>query len=209
MPFFAALFDLDGVLLDSVDALFHVYADAIDRFGLPKRPREEILVPCGMTDYQWVEVLAPGYPEQTIKLAANWCASEYASTYLEKFAKAAPGAVKALRYFQEKKIPRALVTNQTRKQAKTSQKLLGFSDFQAVVTMDDVVNPKPSGEPVLLALSRLGVSADDAFFLGDTNADLLAGKQAGVKTYLFDAPWNRHLCCRKLKNFDEVVNLFS
>jgi pyrophosphatase PpaX len=39
---------------------------------------------------------------------------------------------------------------------------------------------KPSPEPLLLALQRLGVRATDAVYIGDAVVDVLAAKAAGM-----------------------------
>jgi pyrophosphatase PpaX len=60
---------------------------------------------------------------------------------------------------------------------------LGFPElFDAVVTAGDTGAHKPSGEPVLLALERLGASPDRAIYIGDSPVDIAAGKAAGVAT---------------------------
>jgi HAD superfamily phosphatase len=51
------------------------------------------------------------------------------------------------------------------------------SCFEAVVTMEDAAL-KPSPEPVLLCLSRLGVAS--AWMIGDTRDDIVAARAAGV-----------------------------
>lgn len=54
--------------------------------------------------------------------------------------------------------------------------------FDVVVGADDVTHPKPHPEPVQVALERLGASASDAVFVGDSRHDLVSGRAAGVKT---------------------------
>lgn len=54
--------------------------------------------------------------------------------------------------------------------------------FDVIITGDDVSNPKPHPEGVHKALKQLGVKSTEAVYLGDSNADILAGKQAGVFT---------------------------
>jgi len=45
-----------------------------------------------------------------------------------------------------------------------------------------VVNPKPDPEPILLALSRLNASKDEAIMIGDNYHDIEGGQNAGVRT---------------------------
>ncbi|CAM5266452.1 Pyrophosphatase PpaX OS=Lysinibacillus sphaericus OX=1421 GN=LS41612_04260 PE=4 SV=1 [Lysinibacillus sphaericus] len=46
---------------------------------------------------------------------------------------------------------------------------------------DDVQHVKPDPEPVLLALTRLGVAKEDAIMIGDNSHDIEAGHNAGVR----------------------------
>ena len=54
--------------------------------------------------------------------------------------------------------------------------------FDVVVTASDTAAHKPSPEPVLLALERLGAAPERAVYVGDAPVDIAAGKAAGVAT---------------------------
>jgi pyrophosphatase PpaX len=52
--------------------------------------------------------------------------------------------------------------------------------FEVVVGADDTERHKPDPEPILLALERLGASAADAAYVGDSPFDVGAARAAGV-----------------------------
>ena len=54
--------------------------------------------------------------------------------------------------------------------------------FDVIVTGDDVDIPKPHPEGINKALAQLNIESSEAIFLGDSDADILAGKQANVHT---------------------------
>ena len=57
----------------------------------------------------------------------------------------------------------------------------GIRDFfDTVVTDAHVLNPKPHPEGLELALRHMGIQPDQAIIVGDTPADIEAGKRAGV-----------------------------
>ena len=54
--------------------------------------------------------------------------------------------------------------------------------FPVVVGFDDTTRHKPDPEPVHHALRRIGVTAEQAVFVGDSPHDIHAGNAAGVTT---------------------------
>ena len=77
----------------------------------------------------------------------------------------------------------ALVTSKVARTAARGLAVAGIENaFELIVSADDVQRGKPDPEPVLLALSKLGVPASDAVFVGDSPHDVESGNRAGVKT---------------------------
>ena len=65
---------------------------------------------------------------------------------------------------------------------------LGLGDlFQTIIGIDDVTRPKPHPEGVLLALERMGSSAEETLVIGDSAADMEAARGAGCRSCL--ATW--------------------
>ena len=56
--------------------------------------------------------------------------------------------------------------------------------FQAVVTRDDVANPKPHPEPYLTAAARLGVPPGDCLAIEDSHSGVRAAHAAGMQTVM-------------------------
>ena len=54
--------------------------------------------------------------------------------------------------------------------------------FKTVVTGEDVERPKPDPEGVQLALQGLSLSQSEVLMVGDSAADIQAGRKAGVVT---------------------------
>ncbi|MBI2445438.1 HAD-IA family hydrolase [Candidatus Micrarchaeota archaeon] len=205
MPTHAVLLDLDGVLLDSRDALVNLYQDMIREFGLPLRSRDDILECSGKTEEQWIRTMAPEMDEAVLKTAIQWCESHYAQSYLPVFAKPMPGAKELLYHLQARRVKKAIVTNQSKAQSVASLKLIGYGGIDAVVTYEDVEKPKPDAAPLRRALELLGVPAQNALYVGDTQIDLDAGIAAGVRTILLKAPWNAHVQADKVAELDDIL----
>lgn len=67
--------------------------------------------------------------------------------------------------------------------------------FSAVVTSADAP-PKPNPEMIRLALGKMGAAPSEAIFIGDNLEDRMAGEAAGVRTVMLDC--TKESECRKL-----------
>jgi pyrophosphatase PpaX len=54
------------------------------------------------------------------------------------------------------------------------------ASFEVVITSDDTERHKPSPDPILAAVDRLGVAPAEAAYVGDSPFDVRAAKAAGV-----------------------------
>jgi HAD superfamily hydrolase (TIGR01549 family) len=92
------------------------------------------------------------------------------------------GSEDFLSALKTKGIKIGLASNVGRKALEKALPKLGLRPFfDVVVSRNDVQHMKPSGEGLRLALSRLRVMQDKAFYVGDTLDDVQAAKAAGVK----------------------------
>jgi HAD superfamily hydrolase (TIGR01549 family) len=55
--------------------------------------------------------------------------------------------------------------------------------FQATLFFDEVVDPKPSAEPLRLIMQSLGVAAEECCYAGDSLTDIQMAKGAGVRMF--------------------------
>ena len=95
------------------------------------------------------------------------------------------GVVGAAIYFKTKK---KLPTDTLNAKNISSQATQTVSDFQkgvkkffkTLITLEDVTNPKPSSEPIILALKRLNKTQENAYMIGDTILDIQAAISANI-----------------------------
>ena len=171
------LFDLDGTLIDSTEAILESFHYAFDSFNI-KRPDDKLII---------AEI---GYPLDLmfqslgIKQDIVW---EFVDKYKEHYRLISrdktfllPNAKKAL--VEASKIARLGVV--TTKTTKYSIELLEYMEikdyFEVFVGREDVKNPKPHPEPILLALSKLNVDRNRCWMIGDTCMDMISAKEAKV-----------------------------
>lgn len=55
--------------------------------------------------------------------------------------------------------------------------------FREKIFSDDIMNPKPSPDPLLKTMERLGVGRDECCYVGDSVLDVQMAKRAGIKVF--------------------------
>lgn len=94
-----------------------------------------------------------------------------------------PGVIEMLDKLHEMDLKLAIVTSKKRDMfLKGLRKLDMEKYFDLTITEDDVTNHKPDPESMNLALSQLGLSADECVMVGDNYHDILAARAARMKS---------------------------
>lgn len=176
----AALFDFDGTLAPSLPLWVTAYHIALAKFDLVLSD-EDVLRRCFFRD--WADVAAD----------LGVCTSEQLRCEVdrglhESFAMAAlfPQARALVAHCREHGLRTALVTSSPRHLiARVATQLEVGHLFDFIICGDEVANYKPHPEPVLTALRALECDPSHAVMIGDSTADILAGKAAGTRTALF------------------------
>lgn len=177
----AALFDLDGTLIDSIGLIESSYRHALVAHGHPLPERDAWLEWLGRPLALQFGELCGGDERQVERMIATYRAHNFA--HHDAVVTAFPGALEAVRELCERGVRLAIVTSKRSDGARRGLAHCGFAElFEVVVAVDDVVRGKPDPEPVTLALARLGVDASRAVFVGDSPHDLAAGRAAGTRT---------------------------
>ncbi|MFS0821969.1 pyrophosphatase PpaX [Bacillus sp. 1P02SD] len=173
------LFDLDGTLIDTNELILQSFLHTFETY-FPDRQftREEILPFNGPTLHESFSSVDPDRAEEMI--------AEYRKFNHEKHDELVtefPGVFDTIKTLKEQGYKIGVVTTKIRNTVNMGLKLTKLDQFfDVVVTLDDVKNPKPDPEPVLLALNLLGSTPEEAIMIGDNYQDIVAGQNAGTKT---------------------------
>lgn len=175
------IFDLDGTLVDSVDSIWRA-ADHVMRInGYRGVERSDVVGAMGMTIFDLFLRVEPRLTQkEQIKLF-----EDYRRLYMDfiTYTKLIPGTKETLAALSCKGLKMAVVTTKSRENA---ERMLSFfslrSYFDSVVGFEDVVEHKPSREPIVKAAKELGLDATELMVVGDTEVDIRSGKEAGALT---------------------------
>lgn len=179
----AAIFDLDGTLICSMEAWKGVGAKILHRFGLlPPSNLNEILTPMSLDQaclYLQREYHLPASFEEIRELC-----SEYAQKAYETRVKSYPFVSDYLQTLQKKKIRCCVATSTTQQLAQTilqRENLLQY--FAFVLTDEEVGCGKDKPDIYLQAAEKMGVSIEDCVVFEDAAYAAKTAKQAGFTVY--------------------------
>lgn len=176
--------DLDDTLINSKTAHELSLNNALERNGLPKIKKWAY----GTTTEDLTKYNFPDISQEVLKKVAE--IKKKGMINYTKFIKPVSGARELIDFLKSQKLKLALLTNNTHAEIKVVLSYLGWENvFDAVVGKEDV-KPKPSPEPTLIALEKLGFAKEDVIYLGDSNPDLDSAHGAGVKVMLSQAVHN-------------------
>jgi pyrophosphatase PpaX len=179
-PLRAVLFDLDGTLIDSIGLIVDAMHHAFEAFDGEVPDDSAWMSGIGTPLYKQLARYARS-PEELDMLRERYRAYQF--IHHDNVIKAYPGAVDVLANLSARGIVMAIVTSKGDELARRGIELTGLAKYLPVVIgADSVTIHKPEPEPVLLALKRLGVHADEALMMGDSPHDISSGNAAGVRT---------------------------
>ena len=174
----AVLFDMDGTLLDSIELIVEsaVYAFA-GRPG-PQPTREEWRALIGTPLDAMLKPWALDADDATF-LRARY--RQFQAEHHDRLVRLYDDVEETLRGLHGRGHPLAIVSSKLDVGIRRSMDHFRLTPlFDAIVGIDHTTQHKPHPEPVRFALTALGVTAEQALFVGDSPHDVEAAKAAGV-----------------------------
>lgn len=171
----AVIFDVDGTMFDTLPSLSGAANDVLAQAGMHE-------VPMSLLRSALNEGLRPMF-RQAIALqsapvdavAATQLEIEYMAHYGRRWLSTAPlfaGVSDALATLKAQGLRLGICTNRDRTSTNvllTSASIANY--FDTIVGIGDAPMPKPAADPLLMVLERLGISAAEALFVGDSYMD--------------------------------------
>ena len=181
MRYSCVIFDMDGTVLDTLEDLTNAVNFSLAHFGMPVRSAAQVRRFLGNGARRLMEQAAPeGIEAELFESLLLWYKEYYDKNCLVKTApyKGIPELLKELR---RNGCKTALVSNKPDTAARElAEKCFGGLLDYAVGQRDDVPR-KPAPDMVRLCMDKLGASAKDCVYVGDSEVDVLTAKNSGIE----------------------------
>lgn len=173
----AAVFDVDGMLLDTREFIFRAYEDTLQRAGHAVPNRETISKEIGRSLEACYISFAPDGDIEALCVAHD----KFQNTpEMISLITAYPGVPEMLKELTASGLHLAVFSSR-KLTLVSSLEQAGIADFfEIIVQGDEVTNHKPHPEGLFKALAGLETAPKHAAMIGDAAVDILAGKVAGV-----------------------------
>ena len=196
----AVVFDLDGTLIDSTEAILESFHHAFDFYGYP-HPKDEA-----------IEALI-GHPLDVmfsrlgVEAEKVW---DFVTVYKEHYREISTKKTVLLPHAKEAVELAAsfaklgIVTTKTGKYSRILMEHFGLMDkFEVLIGREHVEHPKPHAEPILKALEAFSLEdKSDIWIIGDTELDLIAADAAGINSIGVLSGYGRE---ETLEKFTDVI----
>jgi phosphoglycolate phosphatase len=196
------LFDLDGTLIDSTRAIVDTFYHSFDKMKYEHNFKDEDITP--LIGYP-LDIM---YERLGVDRKYVW---DFVSAYKERYRLISKEQTELLDFAQlclEEAASFARLGVVTTKTGAYTKPLLEhfniWNHFECLVGREDVQNPKPHAEPIVLALERMMIDKDlhDIWMIGDTKLDLISAKNAGVRSIGVLSGYGTHT---ELKEHTDIV----
>jgi HAD superfamily hydrolase (TIGR01509 family) len=178
----AIVFDMDGTLVSSLPVIFHCENEISRKYLRYTLALEDVISKFGPPAHAIIRNMTAGLSENLQSQAVT----DYYECYRTHVARRAlvfPGILQLLQRIQSSGRRLALVTGVEKVMMEYTLNPFNLSElFEIRITADDVQKSKPDPEGINLALKRIEVNPRESMYVGDSPADIIAGKRAGVLT---------------------------
>ena len=197
-PYRAALFDLDGTLIDSAGGI----AEAVNRtlLDLGHSAEEEAAVRAWIGDgarlllRRALDHAGAVLPDGDGFEAAYALLMRHYGDSLPRQAVAYPGVAQALEALHGRGVRIALCTNKPARFIDPLLEALGWeARFETIVGGDTLPERKPDARPLLHIAEGFGLAAEQCLMVGDSHTDAEAARAAGMPLALVDYGYRRDL----------------
>jgi phosphoglycolate phosphatase len=175
------VFDLDGTIIDSKEAILNSAIRTLEKFGISNAIKQDILDSVGLPiSYAFAKFLSGDALESAVRnFRVDLAETGSSTTYLYE------DTMTSLMELQQMGVTLAIATNKHEPLAREVLKQKGIESFFGEVQGADSSPAKPSPE-MLLKLKLIFPEMELYVMVGDRGEDMMAAKSAGYLGYFID-----------------------
>ncbi|MDN4606448.1 HAD family hydrolase [Sporosarcina highlanderae] len=175
----AIIFDFDGTLANTLPICYYAFQSVFKKYDNREITPNEII---GMFGPSEVGILRKNLLSARKEEAIEYFYQQYSEFHMD-LVEANQDIHKMVTFLKGMDIKLGIFTGKAKRSLDISLEKLDMEGlFDVIITGDDVCKPKPDPEGLMTALSLLKVDSSEAIFVGDSDADIIAGVQANVFT---------------------------
>ena len=174
------IFDMDGTVLDTLDDLTDSVNYVLDKFGMPRRTKDEYRRFFGNGIEFALRCAVPDdTPNDVIEEMLPIFKEHYNAHCLDK-TKPYDGILELMKELKGRGYKLAIVSNKIDSAVKELNERF-FSDYVSVAIGEkDGIKRKPAPDTVLAALDELASSKEEAVYVGDSEVDFQTAQNSGL-----------------------------
>lgn len=174
------IFDMDGTLLDTLEDLKDAVNHALRTLGMPERTVAEVRSFVGNGVRRLLELAVPRGDKNPKFEEAFRLFREYYAVHCNDKTKAYDEVVALLRELKEEGYALAIVSNKLDSAVKELNEIYFDGIVRTAIGEREGVAKKPAPDTVFAALEELGMPAETAVYVGDSEVDIMTAKNAGI-----------------------------
>lgn len=177
----AVIFDVDGVLLDTVPYHFQAWKQLFDKQNIPFTNDDYITKVNGLPRLVGIANIMPYADQQTIQQLAEEKQRYLTQMFLQRPPKPLPGVISLFNKLKKKGIKLAAASSS--KNAPFLLKQAQLTDFfSVIISGSDFSKSKPDPELFLLAGKKLKIKPQQCLVIEDASIGIQAAKNGHMKT---------------------------
>ena len=173
---------MDGTLVSSLPVIYHCENEISRKYLKTSLTLEDVISKFGPPAHTIIRDMTRNLSDEVQSRAVADYYECY-RTYISSRGLVFPGITELLRKIKSSGRRLALFTGVEKAMMEYTLNPSGLSEFfQVRIAADDVQKSKPDPEGINLALRRIEADAKESMYVGDSPADIVAGRRAGVLT---------------------------
>lgn len=204
----AVLFDMDGVVVDSMEHHARTWIKVFSEYGV-SLTREDIFQREGMSGLSSIKDI---FREKGYEVPRGEDLKRLQEKKLELFEQHRislyPEIREILDLARGARLPMALVTGSLRRSVRHVLPLDIMVYFSAIITVEDIENGKPAPEPYIKAMEKLYCTGKRAIAVENAPLGIASAKSAGLECYALETTLKAHHLAAADKIFTDHHALF-